>query len=258
MRFFQPATASTSPLSMSFKLFGLKGSKTLTHDFVGEPIDGVGDPMSWAKAAASPQKDLPEFASIFGFEHLTEVDALLATTATSPKEADASSASYHRLDVGGRLPVSWGWGRGLRWWASGPKVPTECSGTSCLSEETVQGDLIKFMKANRNGLKIDFYGQLQGCEDTIENANKTWKSKEIAKLGSFVLHHEVDMRVCDHVAFDPWQAHKDHKPLGSIHRGLKLIYSDDRKVRKAAECTHSFENCQMRVFFLDHPDILPK
>ena len=76
--------------------------------------------------------------------------------------------------------------------------------------------LHKCTNGYRNQVKIDFYGQLQGCGDTIENANVTWKSKEIAKLGEFILNHEVDMRVCDHVAFDPWQSHKDHKPLGTF------------------------------------------
>lgn len=78
----------------------------------------------------------------------------------------------------------------------------------------------------------------------IEDASRQWsdeKSRSV-QLGELVLSQR-DMNSAEaqaeeleghHLAYTPWQAHIDHKPLGSIMRCRKKAYEESAKVRRQA------------------------
>jgi hypothetical protein len=182
----------------------------------------------------------------------------------SEKDSDHKTEDYghYSINVGGLLPISWGTGRGLRWWAKGPPVPKICKDLAeCEKDGMSQKALEKYLENNGNQMTVEMFGQLQGCDDEIEDAEKPWKSKDIAKLGELIIKKPEETGLCQKVDFDAWLTRPDHKPLGSLARALMKTESDKNMMKKLhleekVPCTHSLANCKVKFFFNEHPDII--
>jgi hypothetical protein len=132
---------------------------------------------------------------------------------------DISDAYF--FDTPGAIPIQWGAKRAMRFWFNGPALSAT---NPSLSAEKVQGATQAYMNQNNGLLTVQMYGQLQGCDDSIEDLSAPWSSTQIAKIGEIQFTKNVPLEKCDRLGFSPWHHHPAHKPLSSINRARKPIY----------------------------------
>lgn len=86
-------------------------------------------------------------------------------------------------------------------------------------------------------LELPFYANLQGCEDSIEDALTPWSTTDVKQIATLKLTAAADLSVCENAAFTPWHSAEDLRPLGSWQRVRKNTYYEAAVQRGAVAAT---------------------
>lgn len=104
-----------------------------------------------------------------------------------------------------------------------------------------KGDL--YFRAEK-GFCMGLFVQMQSSlfsETPIEDASVEWDTKfyKVAILKFFPQSYDQDQRsqvdtMCDKMAFNPWHAISEHRPLGNQNRACRRVYDSSRQIGRAA------------------------
>jgi hypothetical protein len=121
-------------------------------------------------------------------------------------------------------------------------VPREDNGRPALSAAKNPANALREAMVQRLTIQtrpavFDFCIQEQTDPDKmpVENPTVEWKSRPI-KVATITIYPQkfdskAQMTFCENLAFTPWRAPEEHRPLGGINRARKSIYDASRQLR---------------------------
>lgn len=86
---------------------------------------------------------------------------------------------------------------------------------------------LAYQVSNNERITFGVYAQFQTdpVTEPLEDHSVEWTTGQV-KLAEFTIHKQnVDSSAkCENLIFNPWNAGKDHRPLGNMNRGRRAIY----------------------------------
>ncbi len=99
-------------------------------------------------------------------------------------------------------------------------------------------DLIRKLREGEAGFDFRIQFQLDPYKQPIENALVPWKEEDTPWHKVATIHiprQEIDspeqMLFCEHLSMNPWRCLAEHRPLGSVNRVRRRIYSEGSEFR---------------------------
>ncbi|MEN9867019.1 MAG: hypothetical protein RL748_2609 [Pseudomonadota bacterium] len=224
---------------MAIKLMGVPGEKLMeesphasTHDFllISAPVLVTADIAEFLKLVKALTGNIVSMGWFFA-THLRATYNLLS--------AMKKASNPLHLRYWSTTPYLFGAGRAVKYSAL-PLVtvadPVPTNGSDNLLREAMVKHLAK------NGASFDFCVQFQLDADKmpIEDAGMLWDEKEspfhkvaTIRIAPQQFNNAARDQYGENLSFIPWHALAEHRPLGGVNRGRKIVYQAVSKFRHA-------------------------
>ena len=228
-------------LGMAIKVIGVEGGKVLeeekdekTQDFllITYPVLLVDSAKEFFHLAEAIIKKNPLkfFLNPFDLHFRSlKIAMTMARSHTSPLDARYWST----------VPSLFGEGSAVKYSA----LPTSAKKSSMpprKSKTYLREALKQHLSADEASFDFMVQFQTDPKKMPIENATVEWDEKvsPFRKVATVKIHKQAfdspgQMEFCENLSFSPWHTLSEHRPLGSINRARKVIYSTLSKFRHA-------------------------